>query len=230
MTEAEWENGSDAAGMLAWLESRAMPPRRKRKLLLCAAARRLFGDRQAVGPILDKVETWANALVGEPRGAIGPRTDVYGALFGLPEPNKREQAAVGLLALATMSEKGLWAMAAQDACEPAELAETLRELFGNPMRRTRRIRSGLHHRVRAWPAGKRPAELLFVRDWAEWQAGLPTKLAQGIEATRAWDEMPILGDALEEAGCDEPALLEHLRKPGPHARGCWALDLVLDRE
>jgi hypothetical protein len=39
--------------------------------------------------------------------------------------------------------------------------------------------------------------------------------------------LPILGDALEEAGCDQPALLDHLRWDGPHRRGCWGLDLVL---
>jgi len=42
--------------------------------------------------------------------------------------------------------------------------------------------------------------------------------------------LPILADALEEAGCDDVDVLAHLRGPGPHARGCWALDLVLGRE
>jgi hypothetical protein len=37
----------------------------------------------------------------------------------------------------------------------------------------------------------------------------------------------VLSDALEEAGWTEEALLEHLRDPGPHVRGCWAVDLVL---
>jgi hypothetical protein len=39
----------------------------------------------------------------------------------------------------------------------------------------------------------------------------------------------ILADALEEAGCTEPALLSHLREPGLHVRGCWVLDLLLGR-
>jgi hypothetical protein len=42
-----------------------------------------------------------------------------------------------------------------------------------------------------------------------------------------FDLMPVLGDALEEAGCDTADLLAHFRGPGPHVRGCWALDMVL---
>jgi hypothetical protein len=41
--------------------------------------------------------------------------------------------------------------------------------------------------------------------------------------------LAILGDVLEEAGCTEAMLLEHLRKPGTHVRGCWALDLILGK-
>jgi hypothetical protein len=39
-----------------------------------------------------------------------------------------------------------------------------------------------------------------------------------------------LADALEDAGCTDPELLGHLRSPGPHVRGCWAVDLVLGKE
>jgi hypothetical protein len=39
----------------------------------------------------------------------------------------------------------------------------------------------------------------------------------------------VLADALEEAGCQEPAIFAHLRSTGPHVRGCWALDLILGR-
>ena len=41
--------------------------------------------------------------------------------------------------------------------------------------------------------------------------------------------LAILSDALEEAGCADANLLSHLRSPGPHVRGCWALDLLLGR-
>ena len=42
-----------------------------------------------------------------------------------------------------------------------------------------------------------------------------------------WATLPVLADALEDAGCDDRPLLDHLRGPGPHARGCWALDAVV---
>jgi hypothetical protein len=41
--------------------------------------------------------------------------------------------------------------------------------------------------------------------------------------------LTVLADALEEAGCTDAALLDHLRGPAPHVRGCWPLDLVLGR-
>ena len=40
----------------------------------------------------------------------------------------------------------------------------------------------------------------------------------------------VLADALEEAGCDNADLLNHLRGPGPHVRGCWAVDLILGKQ
>ena len=46
-------------------------------------------------------------------------------------------------------------------------------------------------------------------------------LAEGIYTGQAFDRMPILGDALEEAGCDDPVILGHCRGAGPHVRGCW---------
>jgi hypothetical protein len=52
-------------------------------------------------------------------------------------------------------------------------------------------------------------------------------LAETAYTERAFDVLPILADALEEEGCNERGLLDHLRGPGPHHRGCWALDAVL---
>jgi hypothetical protein len=55
-------------------------------------------------------------------------------------------------------------------------------------------------------------------------------LARGIDEDRAFDRLPILADALTDAGCDHEEVLAHCRSPGPHVRGCWVVDLVLGLE
>jgi hypothetical protein len=83
----------------------------------------------------------------------------------------------------------------------------LRDIFGNPFR----------------PVTIDPACLT-------WHDATVVKLAQRIYDARSFEDLPILADTLEEAGCTEPDLLAHLRSPAPHVRGCWALDLILGKE
>jgi hypothetical protein len=66
--------------------------------------------------------------------------------------------------------------------------------------------------------------------WVAWNEGTVVKLTQGIYDDRAFDRLPVLADALEEAGCTNAEILAHCREPGPHVRGCWALDLLLEKE
>jgi hypothetical protein len=81
----------------------------------------------------------------------------------------------------------------------------LHEVFGNPFR----------------PTAFDPA----------WRTSDAIALAKGIYDDRAFDRMPILADALQDAGCDSDDILNHLRDPhATHVRGCWALDLVLGKE
>jgi hypothetical protein len=60
--------------------------------------------------------------------------------------------------------------------------------------------------------------------------GLVRQLAEGICTTEDFDALPVLADALEEAGCADAAILGHLRGPGPHARLCHVLDAALAKE
>jgi hypothetical protein len=90
--------------------------------------------------------------------------------------------------------------------EHAYQAVTLRDLFGNPFR----------------PTAAKPA-------WLTWNSGTVTKLARDLYDARAFDRLPLLADALEDAGCSDAEILGHLRSPGPHVRGCWAVDLVLGK-
>jgi hypothetical protein len=63
-----------------------------------------------------------------------------------------------------------------------------------------------------------------------WLTSSVRDVAQAVYKGWPSDLPPILADALEEAGCTERALLDHLRGPGPHVRACWAVDLVLAKE
>lgn len=62
-----------------------------------------------------------------------------------------------------------------------------------------------------------------------WQTSDVYLLAAGAYAENEFSALPILADALQDAGCEDTALLDHLRGPGPHARGCWVLDLILGK-
>lgn len=54
-------------------------------------------------------------------------------------------------------------------------------------------------------------------------------IAKGIQEDTAFDRLPILADALEDADCPDRPWLDHLRYGTNHSRGCWALDLALGR-
>jgi hypothetical protein len=65
--------------------------------------------------------------------------------------------------------------------------------------------------------------------WIPRNDGGLVKLATIIYDGRRWEELPLFADALEECGCTDQAVLDHLRGPGPHARGCHVLDALLGR-
>ena len=71
----------------------------------------------------------------------------------------------------------------------------------------------------------------YVRpEWLAWQGGKAVKLAQAIYDERGFDRLPIVADALEDAGCDEADILGHCRQQGAvHVRGCWVIDLLTGR-
>jgi hypothetical protein len=91
--------------------------------------------------------------------------------------------------------------------ERSAQAVLLRELFGPTPFRT--------------PAAERSV--------LAWNGGCVAKLAEAVYEGQAWDGLPVLADAVEEAGCTDADVLDHLRRPGPHARGCWVLDSLLVR-
>ncbi|MFO0850446.1 MAG: hypothetical protein U0871_18075 [Gemmataceae bacterium] len=62
-----------------------------------------------------------------------------------------------------------------------------------------------------------------------WRTRAVVGLAEGIAADAGFDRLPVLADALEEAGCDDRRVLDHCRGPGPHVRGCWVVDGLLGK-
>jgi hypothetical protein len=89
-----------------------------------------------------------------------------------------------------------------------EFADLFRELFG--------------------PLPFRPVAI--HSSWLEWKDGTVLRLAKAIYDDRLFGDLPILADALEEAGCTDPDILGHCRSGGEHVRGCWPLDLLLGKE
>jgi hypothetical protein len=63
-----------------------------------------------------------------------------------------------------------------------------------------------------------------------WRTADVLGLARGIYDERAFDRLPLLADALMDAGCADEQVLGHCRSDGPHVRGCWVVDLVLGKE
>jgi hypothetical protein len=85
--------------------------------------------------------------------------------------------------------------------------ELLREVFGNPFRRVR-----------------------FDPAWLSCSSGAGGAILQAVWQEQRFEDLPYLADALTDAGCDEEALLRHLREPAGHVRGCWAIDLLMGLE
>jgi hypothetical protein len=86
------------------------------------------------------------------------------------------------------------------AAEQRAQADLLRCVYGNPIR----------------PVAPGP-----------WITPAARTVAQDAYDRRDFAALILLADLLEEAGCPEPSVLEHCRQAGTHARGCWAVDLVL---
>jgi hypothetical protein len=65
--------------------------------------------------------------------------------------------------------------------------------------------------------------------WLSWRDGLLVDAARRVYEARDFADMAVLADMLDEAECADTEILGHLRGPGPHVRGCWALDLLLSK-
>jgi hypothetical protein len=67
----------------------------------------------------------------------------------------------------------------------------------------------------------------FLLDWG---SGTVLRMAKSVYDDRHFEDLAILADALEEAGCQDAEILAHCRGPGLHVRGCWVVDLILSKD
>jgi hypothetical protein len=251
MTEPEWLACVELEEMLrflggwpedlSWNEPEAIealhrwPGGRKLRLFACACARRVWAgladgaisevEKEACRRAVESAERYADGSAGEPELAActaheppeGYDVSADGSAAAsclycadVPvdagEASHRAAQAGAYLREPRGSRKKSWYRGYDD--EVASQCNLLRDIVGNPFR----------------PVTLDPAVLTpTVLDLA--QAGYDERdLPAGtLDPAR----LAVLADALEEAGCTESNILSHLRSPGPHVRGCWALDLIL---
>ena len=201
LTEAEWLECTDPHTMLGFVRGKASD--RKVRLFAAACCRRMVqtpGDAR-FQRVIEGAERYADGLVLEDTLAF---ISIEAEALAREEPGEVFQVASALA-------RGNWhetlsrsARAVGRADERITQSDLARCVFGNPF-----------HRVTIDPTDLSRA----VRE-----------LAASTYKARAFDRLPILADALEEAGCGNTDLLNHCRQPGTHVRGCWVIDLLLGKE
>jgi hypothetical protein len=219
MTEAEWLASGNPIPMLQWLAPRYRTKNRYRYrtalLFGLACFERVTDSREnSANWLLRRAEELADGIPDAEPHITRAHVDgvQHTALRHLPlllEP--RGRLAVYALAneaagLAATRDRPRWHDEVQPAfrAEQAVQAAILRDIVSNPFRHV----------------GFDPA----------WRTSDVLLLALGIYEERAFDRMPILADALQDAGCTNEDILAHCRDASAaHVRGCWAVDLVLGK-
>jgi hypothetical protein len=212
MTESEWLACAEPVAMGNWARKRLSV--RQLRLYAVASCRRawhLLPDERCRAAVL-AAEAWADRRVD--RGTLRTACEAADACFrefpllGEERRQKRQLAwAARLAASRTRVELMRSAYFVVEALAPDNLrpvhdlvqADLLREVAG--------------------PLFAPPA------DMRRWQTRDIVALAESIYEERAFGQMSVLADALEDAGCSD-AILAHCRSGKPHVRGCWLIDLL----
>jgi hypothetical protein len=203
LTQRDWEESRDTR-LLLFLVGPGVSPRRKHLYLAALSRRLLYGDDSEGDEIAAIVERWADepARPGEPervRAFVERWQDEQGGWLDLGLVDAAR-------ALAGVFEPGLRTPLLLRESSEGKLHATIREVFPGPFR-----------------------AVIVLEGWLRANGGAVPQVARVIYEERRFADLPILADALEEAGCSDAHLLAHLRSPGPHLRGCWALDALLGR-
>jgi hypothetical protein len=215
MTDAEWFSCDDPDRMLTALGDAISD--RKLLLFACGCLRHVEGRLPpAVRGVADGFERAADGTAASTRKSIlwnlaaalgGDPAGVAAFAYGLVPLGARllgRQVVAAARAVELADPETMTAPAAISTRHPGQAA-LLRELHG--------------------PTFVRPAF-----DPA-WRTDPVAGLARAAYEQKAFDRLPILADALEDAGCDEPIILTHCRDATlAHAKGCWVVDLTLGLE
>lgn len=217
MSEEEWCHSTKLEPMLGvvtntwkhellelthWLGLiRRSPNERKLRLFGCACVRSVWDkiDRDDRNAV-EVTERYADG-VGRGR-ELKNAGHTYGRTRPVTYPFARDAARHGAGEAIAIAASNVLSDPARQPIE-ASLCNLFRCIFGNPFR----------------PITINPSLLSTAI----------VNMAQAIYDERAFDRMPVLGDALEESGVTDSALLSHCREPGPHARGCHVLDMILGK-
>ena len=255
MTEEQWLAGTAPENVLAFPEGGGSG--RKRRLFAVACCRRLGlllddgRSRQAVeaaeraadaqGSAADLLAAWAPV---EAASRVAEDSLVYLRTHTLAIPahacwHALQAARLRAAAHAAWPGSGLSVKHARLAARYATCVAAWREATDGLLRPSPAdIRKGLEAERLAQrrllddlfgPPPSRPP-LSLDPCLLSWRGGTVVKLAEAIYQDGRWGDMPVLADALEDAGCADETILGHCRaQGGVHARGCWLVDLLLNK-
>jgi len=237
-TEADWLSCPHPPTLLDFLNRRDTASRRKFFLFGAACVRRVWHllTRPELRAAVEAAEAFADGLLGEPEllAAHEAAEDCWRARRDeVSNPELCAGIAAARLAPDIRGNHGNAELTSYALGNVIDIAGQTAGQTAGPSR------------DEAWWAGH-DAECRVLADLfrcvmgnpfrpvafaAEWRTPTAVAIARGMYESRDFSAMPVLADALEEAGCPEPTVLGHCRDPkGLHARGCWVVDLVLDRE
>ena len=226
MTEAEWLSCGEARPMLDYLRAAEKATDRRLRLWSVACCRHspFFQLKAPDSTLLAEAERDADEVVT--REQYGQSLIAYIADSGLHReepghPNywQRQGTVLAVSYAADPCDFFDNACGILFAREVAWPSRTLRALAQNGALECSLFRDIFANPFRPTPAVEQA-----------WLTPDVVTLAGHIYHDQALDQLPELADALEEAGCTDPALLGHLRGGGTHVRGCWAVDAVLGRK
>jgi hypothetical protein len=226
MTEAEWFGSTDPWSMLQFLRGRSSD--RKLRLFAVACCRRIwhfFAD-EVCKQTVEVGERFADGLASRnDRKAARAVAQAYAyAEVSAGREQHRDWASAALATVETPARSAALSAFLSAARTPANSCERDPLLF-QEKRNLEQVEQCRLLRDVFNPF--RPVSLDPV--WLAWNDGTVPKMAQAIYHERAFDRLPILADALEDAGCDNADVLAHCRGEGEHVRGCWVVDLLLGR-